>query len=542
MKSKNFMFLIFGCLFSGMLVAQGILIQPGSFVTIQNAAYIKTSGTAGLTLSSTESGTGSLIDYNTTNGITVSGTSAVERYITNDFRWHFLSSPVSNQDIWPQFAPDPGADMAWGAAPYNWDFYYWNPTAEISRELYWVNLRKNASGAYNERTVDADNSDAGYGAATQLSPPEFTVGRGYLVAYNTNWTTGSPTTHTFTGTLTNGDKSIPIIYHTDNSYNLVGNPYPSAIDWSAGGWTRTDLETSTGGGYDCWIWNDNLTTGNYGVCNSITGSGTNGVSKYIPTGQAFFVKAKSTITTGAIGMTNGIQKHVSNLSQPWLKTENNENNLLRLKISCDANTYSDEMIVEFNPGFDEGGSDKFGSFYTEAPEIYSVKGGKNYSITRYKELNEQLIVDIATKTGITTAYKIQAVNINDFTLSGSIIIKDLKTGILTNLKQSGSYSFSGNPADDKNRFQLILGASTGLETESTEQVNIYAIEKTVFLSNLDVNEHYDVIVSNIPGQKLIQTKLNGVSSSTIICNYTPGIYIVTLISQGQITSCKVMLK
>ncbi len=519
------------------ILAQGIIIQPGSFVTVQNNAYIKTTGTAGLTLSSTSSGTGSLIDYNAASGLSVNGTTAVERYIPNDFKWHFLSSPVSNQDIWPQFAPDPGGDFAWGAAPYNWDFYYWNPKAEMATELYWVNLRKDASGAYNERAVDTDDSNAGYGAST---PPEFTAGRGYLVAYNTNWTVGSPTTHTFTGSLNTGDKSAAIAYHANNSFNLVGNPYPSAIDWKSAGWTRADLETATGGGYDYWVFND--VAGNYGSFNSIGSVGNNGATQYIAQGQAFFVKAKSTITTGTIGMTNSIQKHVSNLSQPWLKSRNGEENLLRLLITCEANTYSDELIVEFNPEFDEGGSTKFWSFYSEAPEIYSVKGGKNYSITRYKELNEQLIVDIAAKTGIASSYKIQAVNIDDFNLSGSVVLKDLKTGTLTDLEQLGAYSFSGNPADDRNRFQLILGSSTGIETEITDKANIYAIEKTVFLSNLDVNEHYDVIVSNIPGQKLMQTKITGVSTSTVICNYAPGIYIVTLISKGKATSSKVIIQ
>jgi hypothetical protein len=37
-------------------------------------------------------------------------------------------------------------------------------------------------------------------------------------------------------------------------FNLIGNPYPSSIDWKSGtGWLRTDLVVS-GGGYDMWIW------------------------------------------------------------------------------------------------------------------------------------------------------------------------------------------------------------------------------------------------------------------------------------------------
>ena len=245
------------CLFAAapalnLLHAQGIYIQPGASLTVQSGAAIVTTGTAGLTLRSTSAGTGSLIDYNASGGITVAGTTSAERYIGNDNGWHFLSTPLSGADIWPDFAPAPtGTPLNFGASGWKWDLYYWNPNCLTSTGyLPWVNLRK-ANGDYNDAAVEAAGNDAGFGTLPGDNKAEFQAGRGYLAAYAPEY---SGTTHTFTGSLNFGSKSVAVSLPS-NPWNLVGNPYPSAVDWQApSGWSRSGLITS-GSGYDMWIFN-----------------------------------------------------------------------------------------------------------------------------------------------------------------------------------------------------------------------------------------------------------------------------------------------
>lgn len=72
-----------------------------------------------------------------------------------------------------------------------------------------------------------------------------------------------------------------------DGWNLVGNPYPSTIDWNAAsGWTKTGIVNTIymtdNGGY----------TGGAARYATFNGTvGTNGGSRYIPIGQAFFIKS-----------------------------------------------------------------------------------------------------------------------------------------------------------------------------------------------------------------------------------------------------------
>jgi hypothetical protein len=441
------------------------MINAGKALTV-NGNLTNNAGLTGLVINSDENGTGSLIENS-------GATATVKRYIANDFKWHFLSSPVSSQEIWPQFAPDP-AVVPWGSGSYGWDFYYYNPNVPLTG-LYWVNLRK-TDGTYNSASIDAANDLAGFGPAT----PTFDVGKGYLVAYdNSKFTTA----HTFSGSLNAGSIGRSIV-NSSTPYNLVGNPYPSSIDWKSAEWGTGRDALVNNSGYDYWIWNEDPLVNNYAVFNSSGSASVNGASQYIAPGQAFFVKAAS---NGSLGMNDGIRAHST---QAFLKNSDAEPNLVRLKITSDANTYSDEMIVEFNADFSGGGSDKFWSFYTVAPEIYSVKDGNNYSIDRYNTLTDDMKVDIAAKTGVTATYTITATNIADFTLRDKVYLLDKKTGVKTNLKQTPSYSFAGTPDDERNRFQLIFGTSIGTDEETASDFTIYASDNIIYIRNDKANEPY----------------------------------------------------
>ena len=88
-------------------------------------------------------------------------------------------------------------------------------------------------------------------------------------------------------------------------------------------WTRTNLADNSG--YDFSIFNQ--TANNYGVYNSgnVGDNGTNGVTRYIPVGQGFMVKASA---AGNLTMTNDVRVAQN---PGFLKSAAEIKDILRLK-------------------------------------------------------------------------------------------------------------------------------------------------------------------------------------------------------------------
>ncbi len=137
----------------GLITLNNLTINTGSNFTIEPVKQVtvgggltNNAGNGGLVIKSSSSGTASIIASSANVPATV------ERYIENNSSWHFLSSPVLNQQIWPQFTPAPIAN-SFGTDPFDWDFYYFNPNAiNTSEHLPWINIRK-SDGTYNDGSL-----------------------------------------------------------------------------------------------------------------------------------------------------------------------------------------------------------------------------------------------------------------------------------------------------------------------------------------------------------------------------------------------------
>ena len=207
---------------------------------------------------------------------------------TGHFTAARVSSPVSSQTIGGEWTPTGGIGSYGNGTKY--DLYIWDEPQ--SCWFYQLDTTATKWKAVHPGTI-------------------FVPGRGYLYAVQS---VASPI-KAFTGSLNNGIFTIPLTRVgklKDGStapyigFNLIGNPYPSAIDWKAStGWTRAILTDSLGG-YNMWIWNPSAN--NYGVYNSVfpTDQGTNNITRYIAPMQSFFVRAAA---SGNLVMNNNVRVH-----------------------------------------------------------------------------------------------------------------------------------------------------------------------------------------------------------------------------------------
>jgi hypothetical protein len=232
----------------------------------------------GLTVSSgsmTFNNSASLIQINditNTGNIVYRRNTAMKRY-----DYTYWSSPVSPQTL-ANLSPLTLSDK----------YFWWNP----------------AAGIYNWATVTAP-------ALTSM-----TQGQGYIIRAPqflpdlvTPWpTTSEPFVGSFSGVPNNGDYTVSIVKSASGDFNLIGNPYPSAIDADA--FITGNAATFTNGtlGTTLYFWTHNtpITANSYffndyalynftgatgvGTVAPNSGNNNNPAPRYIAAGQAFMIK------------------------------------------------------------------------------------------------------------------------------------------------------------------------------------------------------------------------------------------------------------
>jgi hypothetical protein len=217
--------------------------------------------------------------------------------------------------------------------------------------------------------------------------------------------------------------------------------------------------------------------------------------------------------------------------------------MLRLKLTTEANSYSDEMILEVNPAFVNGGSEKFWSMYQEAPEIYSIKDGLNYSIDRMPEVVENSVVNLGIKAGLSSVYALTVTGLSNFSVATSVTLEDLKTGTSQKLNDNNVYTFNAGPGDPANRLKLHFGGLYGTEDIlNPNPVSIYASENNIIIySNPATILKGDVRIYDLVGRTIRHLTAND-SFIRINMGGNKGYYIVNVLTDSKIFNGKVFLK
>lgn len=472
-----------------------LIIASSGTVTVGSGQGLSVNGN--FLIESDASGTGSFIgavdDYD------IAGTQTVQHYISGaPSAWHLLSSPVAAQDISGDFTPTGDYPDASGYDTYAWD----EPTET------WLNQKDETNNILT-----------------------FVPGKGYLVAYE-----ATNPTKTFTGELNEGIYLTPVTVSGTGEYSystLVGNPYPSSIDWKiVAGFDKSDLEGfGAEGGVSHYIWNQAFS--NYGVYSdaNVLDGGTNGATRYIAPMQGFFVVAAQ---AGDFGIDNDARVHST---QAWLKS--GDENSFRLSVGAPATFGADELLLEFGHESSLSGAEKWNSFVPTAPGIYTPKDGTNYSISFLTSVSDNPLVPVAFKAGVDGSYNLSAdYNTAEFS---AVTLSDIKTGTTQNLKLNPVYTFNASTGDDVNRFTLHF-SPVGIDNPTTgEAVQVYVHSGLVYLNGAPVGA--EVRLADITGRVVKQVRTGGDSLTTLnVSNLPHGIYVVTIISGKELLSRKIILQ
>ena len=474
-----------------------LTIAPGGRLTVFTLYNDNINGSEALVVQADE-------DPATPDGSLITDNAGVpgidERYIVED-SWHYVSSSISNGvsgiflDIWLKEFDE--ADSVWTyIIPVN------EPLTPLKGYACW---------SYN-----TGNTPPGIGSTKVF----------------------------FDGNLNAGQYSITVTNHagagaTHNSkgFNFVGNPFPSAVDWDAAGWTKTNIDNT--------IYIFNPTNGQYGTYTG-SGSGTNGVTNIIPHGQGFFVHVPTTYATGTLGVNNSARVHND---KPLFKGSGSKDDIvypyLKLKSTSDINEYSDEAVIRF---LDDATAD-FDSQYDafklqgvdEAPQMSTVSEGIEFAINSLPLSDEDVTIPVKFDVGIDGIYTIEAAetaNLEDM----YIYLKDLQEDVIINLNEQQNYSFFSTVDDDPARFEILFKSSPlGIGSyDITGNIRIYSDRNVVYLvSNDDLSGILKIY--DMSGKTVYSDDLMGLSAYEVKLNVEKGFYIVKLFTDDKILSEKVVI-
>jgi len=392
-------------------------------------------------------------------------------------------------------------------------------------------------------SLSSTSSVVSYDEATATWIPESTAlipGKGYISVNNT--TSGVVT---FSGVLNNGDVSISATRHTGvtkEGFNLVGNPYPSFVNWNTA--IKTNLVTTM------WYRTKSATSYVFDTYNSSGGVGTSlgltTISNLIPPMQAFWVRVSSGQSSGMLNFTNTMRSHADVTTNIFKAptSENTTQQLLRLQVSNGIN--KDEAVVYFNENaqnlLDEFDSQKMFNNVTNIPEIYTVLDENNLVINGMTELKYDSEIPLGFSTLEANRFNIRVSEFKNFDTNTRIILKDNDSKTEQDLTNGTIYNFESGVTNASNRFSLIF--RTVDRTTDVNNINkprAWAYVNTQNRITIVAPEKSSYAVYNTLGQKQCENTI-GASVVNIDKVFGHGVYFVELLVDCKREVIKVVIR
>jgi len=316
---------------------------------------------------------------------------------------------------------------------------------------------------YNEAVITDTDHDGtadrhdGYIEFPDISNTEtFQPGKGYALFVRGN-ILGS-TLWDLRGPINSGNVSpvsLPVAYTSsgtlaNDGWNLVGNPFPSTIDWNAAsGWSKTNIDASI------YITDNDGPSIQMATWNGVTG--TNGGSRYIATGQGFWVKASGAPVLQA----NENVKAAG--TQTTFFREGSPANLLRITMKKGATR--DEAVIHFRDdatsAFDSN-ADALKLFNTTF-NLFSVEpDGKKLAINSIAPLYCTTAVTLGVENSSAGSYQLTFSELESFSETIAMTLADAFTKSTFDIRSGAGYPFfvSTDPASySPNRFTVTFDLS-----------------------------------------------------------------------------------
>ena len=555
-----------------------LTIDDGDYLVVQNDIIVNSGG---FILVRPQ---GAVLQIDDTETVTADGTITVEKFTAPMNAWYeytYWSSPVSGETI--------GNALSFSDASRRFVFNAQNfldATAETGNN--------NATVAGQDDIDDNGNDWQFVNNGTGMTP-----GVGYASTHDeAGFISFGPLPwsfkYIFEGPFNNGVITVPLYRNDtaptdDNNWNLIGNPYPSAIDadlflaananvdgsvttdYTIDGaiflWSQSTPPSSTANGNEV----NNFSDADYAIING-TGETAGGdllvPNRFIPSGQAFFISMSNTapatlvsgdVYTADVIFNNSMRVFGATDNSQFFKNSNSKKssasvaNKLWIDLTSDNGVFNQTLI-----GYVNGASNNDDGAYFDARKnlsavssaiLYSTIDGsdKKFAIQGKapSDLNESEVISLGFKTsiGVATLYTLSIPQLQgDFLNGNTVYLKDNLLNKTHDLSAS-DYTFTSEVGKFNSRFQIGFNAQA-LSADAFE-----LDENKLSIIELE-NDHIQFAVSNsssiksvkifdVLGQQLYNLKGQRSTETYNLSNLNSSIFIAKVeLSNGALITKK----
>jgi hypothetical protein len=344
-----------------------------------------------------------------------------------------------------------------------------------------------------------------------------------------------------------------------DGWNLIGNPYPSALDWDASGWTKTNITNTV------YMWDGDA--GNYVYYNNggpddhLQGTGqtlnSDATARYIPAMQSFFVKANASSPSFTIPASARV--HNSNQMYKSDEIETPDFDYVKLQIE-NLNGQKDQALVRFidNDNIKSDFDDNYDAYKMYAttpglPQLYSLTYDNSTEIplainTLPLDYDvEYQVIPLGVVAKQDGDYTFTAVELNNPVLEKIYLIDQRdEQAIYTDLAVNPTYTAYIPEGEYRNRFYLLTAKSTtDIENiiNTASDVKIYSAGMKMFIAMNSIElTNGTVEVFDATGRLILKDKAPSTFNEYDMQTYAGGAYIVRYISGGNVYNQTIILK
>ena len=446
-----------------------------------------------------------------TNGGTTLGDFTIRKYIQNTAGHHFLSSPMASATI------NELAD----------DFPIQLNVAHPS--LYY----------YDETDTDIDY-EVGWLAPSSLSHP-MTPGHGF-----TAWFDATNGVYIdMVGDFSDGNITVSL-YNTysgpqtgscpPDGWNLLGNPYPSPLDFDLmmnAATTSTDIESGL------YVWNPS--TVNY--ASYVDGVSSPAAFKnIIPSMQSFWVRTTADVTFEFNNSFRVTDPDV--VLNPFYKNTSSNNPLLRLEISGQG--MNNEAVFRFKDNATANFDSKYDARFLSDGQSGTVElaSASNEGLLQINTLpalqNNEVVIPLFTDVKTAGMYQFDITQFDNFGIKDKVFIEDNVLGVSHELITPYSFSSLTNSASNRFSLRVIPDDNTSVNEIENRNFKIYKSNDMICVNLPQVLKENKILnIYNSIGQVVFTTNLQAGQQNYHLEMYNledSNIYIIEL--QGYDTSFK----